>query len=67
MHRFCGAARTFRSRCNQQWYLKFIQEVHDSKMTPGFTNLKFNAMSGLLDLATLTKMCAAALYCELVN
>jgi hypothetical protein len=52
---------------NRTWYLKFMQEIHDSKTTPGFTNLESNAVAGLLDIPTLTEMCAAALYCELVD
>jgi hypothetical protein len=49
---------------NQLFYIKFLQQIHDAKDTPGFTNIESNAGAAIVDPATLTEMCAAVLHCE---
>jgi hypothetical protein len=50
-----------------EWYQEFMGQVRDGKKRPAFTNMEQNIVSGLECLATLTELCVAALYNELVD
>jgi hypothetical protein len=50
-----------------EFYQEFMQLVHDSKTKPGLTNMEANIALALKCTATLTELCAAALYYVLVD
>jgi hypothetical protein len=50
-----------------EWYQEFMVQIRDGKTRPAFTNMEQNIVFGLACLATLTELCAAALYNELVD
>jgi hypothetical protein len=50
-----------------EFYQKFMLQVRDSKVKQGFTNMEQNISDSLECLPTCTELCAAAIYCELVD
>jgi hypothetical protein len=50
-----------------EWYIEFMDQVRYQKQKPGWTNLERNVVAGLKCPATLTELCSAALYYELVE
>jgi hypothetical protein len=52
---------------NLPFYQHFLKLVHNAKVTPGWTNLKKNCSVALEDIATLTELCAAAIYLIVVE
>ncbi|KAF8594924.1 hypothetical protein BDV93DRAFT_564910 [Ceratobasidium sp. AG-I] len=52
---------------NLDIYISFLQQVHDAKGTPGFTNIESNAFMGLQNIETLTELAVLALYAQAIG
>ncbi|KAF8599190.1 hypothetical protein BDV93DRAFT_560601 [Ceratobasidium sp. AG-I] len=52
---------------NLDIYISFLQQVHDAKGAPGFTNIESNAFMGLQNVETLTELAVLALYAQAIG